>query len=111
MGRILTVECRITSFAGSHLPPSALIYYTESAYKRMLVTLTELLIQHGEQAMFTQFINEQARFYLCKELIIKGLEACCRYFQPKLAILLACLSIQEELEHQFVDYSNLLPSL
>ena len=111
MGRCLTVESRLKSFKDSRLPFTVTQYYTEAAYKKMLLALSDLLIQHNEQAFFTQLINDQARFYLCKELVVKGLESSCRHFRPKMAILLACISIQEDLEYNFSDYANLMPDL
>jgi len=44
MGRPLTVEKRLHSFADSRISPAVMLYYTESAYQRMLVSLAELLI-------------------------------------------------------------------
>jgi hypothetical protein len=53
MGRCLTVESRLKSFKDSRLPFTVTQYYTEAAYKKMLLALSDLLIQHNEQAFFT----------------------------------------------------------
>ena len=53
MGKLLTVESRIKSFKDSVMPSLVYVYYNEKAYQKMLITLSEMLIQNNEHAMFT----------------------------------------------------------
>lgn len=56
MGKYLTVESRIKFFKDSILPMYAALYYTEDSYKKMLITLADLLIKHNEHERFETFI-------------------------------------------------------
>jgi FMN-dependent NADH-azoreductase len=82
MGRQLTVESRLKSYQDSIMPLLVTKHYTESAYQRMLIKLGDILIQNNEPAYYYQFISDQSRTYLTSQMIIKGLEASCRYFRP-----------------------------
>lgn len=108
MGKIITVESRLKTFDDSRMPIVAAQYYTESAYKRMLITLCDLLIKGNEIERFKVLMEHQAKFYIFKELIIKGLESSCRNFRPEMALIISSIGISEETTHKLIDYSNLM---
>ena len=110
MGKPLTVESRLRCFSDSRISSAVTLFYTEKAYQRMLVSLTEILIEHNEVEFFKQFINHQCRVYMFGELISKGLEATCRNCRPRMALILASISVEEGLDYQCVDFSNLMPN-
>lgn len=50
-----------------------------------------------------------SKFFLSKEIIRKGIEICVRQFKPRLALVLASLSLNENI--MCPDYANLMPDL
>jgi len=111
MGKIITVESRLKTFDDSRMPISAALYYTESAYKRMLIILCDLLIKGNEIAKFKVLMEYQSKFYIFKDLIIKGLESSVRNFRPEMALIISSIWISEEGTHKLIDYSNLMHDL
>lgn len=68
-----------------------------------------MIVENNEVQMFNQFVLDQSKFYLSVEVIRKGVEACVRHFKPRMALVLASLSLNEEIK--CADYANLMPDL
>ena len=74
MNKKLTVESRLTSLDNSRQPLSVALYYTESAYQKLLSSLIHLLLKHNEPEFLSTFLNDQARVYLTRYLVYESLE-------------------------------------